>query len=418
MNDLQTLTTSAVNILSILGSDTTIKALRYQAIDKQRVWFSGYMSPGIFNMGQMLLTTQEGLLAKSLSTNDDCSILSLPYLRPDTQRKYIGILSGTIAPIETIYPEIFINIKVKENITEKKDTNGFKIKIFEVDVDYEEFININKSYTSNMGIFATILNIGFVIYCFIIKDYYISSLILINILISYILGYYFFITKIKLTEKNVMDNCPPGDVLIEIDKTFLLIKGKEEHIQSLLQLPMIAEDKGVIGIIAGILCILLGILNVIIIPLGTTNGQAIVALLLLVGYITNAFFAIFDKEIIYKQLGKKCVHATCIKEIYLLNRTAAFGFIFELYESYGVNSVVNCKDLIPKSITWKQWYNNCVNNEKLKEPIDEKLVDNGLLLKLENNKNIGIGAAKKYKESLNLHNNDNSILQKFEIITT
>lgn len=69
-----------------------------------------------------------------------------------------------------------------------------------------------------------LLNIGFVIYCFILKDYYISSLILINVIISYILGYYFFTTKIKYTKKEVNKKSPPGDVIIEIDRTFLIIK--------------------------------------------------------------------------------------------------------------------------------------------------------------------------------------------------
>lgn len=413
MDNLSTLTNNVVNILSILGSDTTIKSLRYQAIDKQRIWTSGYMSPGMFNMGQILLTTQESLLAKSLSTNDNHSILSLSYLYPETEKNYIGILSGTIAPIKTIYPEIFNNIKINENKTENKNINGFKIKIFKIDINHEQIINISKDYKRNIGIFATILNIGFVIYCFILKDYYISFLILINVIISYILGYYFFTTKIKFTKKKITDNCPPGDVFIEIDRTFLLIKGKEDHIQSLLQLPMKAEDNQIIGITVGILCIILGILNVIIIPLGSTTGQAMVALLLLIGYITNAFFAIFDKEIIYNQLGKTCVHHSYIEEINLDNRTEALGFLFELYD-FDVNAVINCENIIPKSITWKQWYNNCINNEFFKEPLDKKLIDNNLLSKLENNRNIGIKKAKKYK--LNLNNDDN-ILQELEIIT-
>lgn len=142
MNNLSNLTNNVVNILSILGSDTTIKSLRYQAIDKQRVWTSGYMSPGIFNMGQLLLSTQESYLAKSLSTNDNSSILSLSYLSPETERNYIGISSGTIAPIKTIYPEIFNNIKNKENKSENK--NGFKIKIFKININNKQIINIKK----------------------------------------------------------------------------------------------------------------------------------------------------------------------------------------------------------------------------------------------------------------------------------
>lgn len=99
---METISNNAVNVLSTLGSDTSIRAIRYQSIEKKRIWFSGYISPGIFNVGQMLLTTHDTLIAKGLSSKDDYTKLSLPYLNSDKSNKYTGILSGTIAPIETV----------------------------------------------------------------------------------------------------------------------------------------------------------------------------------------------------------------------------------------------------------------------------------------------------------------------------
>lgn len=404
MNNLQIITSSAVNILSILGSDTTIRALRYQAIEKKRFLFCGYMSPGIFNVGQMLLTTQSGLLAKSLSSKDEYTKISLPYLNPNTQNKYTGILSGTIAPIKTIYPEIFLsideNISDIINVTNEEENNNFTIKIIKIfDINYDKFLDGSNKYISNLGLFAVVLNIIGAIYCFTIADFYISSLIIINILITYYLGFYFFLTKIKLAPKKVLSGSSAGDVLIELNRTFLLIKGDEIHIQSLLQMPMIINDNNYIGVTAGILCIILGVLNVIIIPLGSVIGQTVVALLLLIGYITNAFFATFDKETIYKRLINSCISIQYSKKIILPNRTSALSLIFDLYN---FNAIINCKHLIPNSMTWKQWYNDlCTENENFKEPINETFIDGELLIGLRNSRNIGKNIAEIVKIEIN-----------------
>lgn len=390
---MDAISNNAVNVLSILGSDTSIRALRYQSIEKKRIWFSGYIFPGIFNVGQMLLTTQNMLIAKGLGSKDDYTKISLPYLNTDKLNKYTGIISGTIAPIETVYPEILLCMnKNEENINIQN--NNFTITIISIsEINYDEYLDGSSKY-SYMGIIAFISNIIGIILCYKFNDLYISSLIIFNIFVNYILGIYFYYTNIKFCEKEVIEKSPKGDALVEINKQFIIIKGHEKYIQSLLQLPMIINDKQIIGVIAGILCIIAGILNVIIIPLGNIYGQLIIALLLLIGYITNVYFAAFDKNNLFNKLINSGISINYKKQIILNNRTSALGFLFHLYKNH---AIVNCKHLIPHSMTWKKWYNNCINDNTsiviYKEKIIEEYVNDELLEKLESFKNEGINAA-------------------------
>lgn len=278
--------------------------------------------------------------------------------------------------------------------------NKFTIKIIEInEVNYKECLDGSNKY-SYLGIVAIISNIIGIGLCFKFQDFYISSLIIFNVISNYILGFYFYFTNIKYCEKDVIQNSPKGDVIVELEKQFIIIKGKEEYIQSLLQIPMIIEDQKYLGVIAGILCIITGLLNVIIIPLGNIYGQLIIAFLLLIGYITNVFFTAFDKDNIFKKLTTSCVSMKYNKQIILPNRTSALGFIFYIYKKH---AIINCKHLIPKSMTWKKWYNSFINNDNIiyKEKIIEEYVDNNLFLKLIEYKEKGKDSVKEYIRKTN-----------------
>lgn len=394
---METISNNAVNVLSTLGSDTSIRAIRYQSIEKKRILFSGYIYPGIFNVGQMLLTTHDILIAKGLSSKDDYTKLSLPYLNADKNNKYTGIISGTIAPIETIYPQIILS--KEPNINDiidlnnlKNDKNKYIIRIIKIkEISYTDYLDGSNKY-SYLGIFAIISNIIGIGLCFNFQDYYIFSLLIFNIISNYILGIYFYFTNIKYSEKSIINESPKGDAIIEIGNEIIILKGKEKYIQSLLQVPMIIEDKEYLGIISGILCIITGILNVIIIPLGNIYGQLIIALLLLIGYMTNVFFAAFDKDNIFKKLTTSCVSVNYYKKVILPNRTSALSFVFCIYKKH----IINCKHLVPNSMTWKEWFNSFINDDNIKDNIINKYVDNKLLDKLMEYKDIGIESVKEY----------------------
>ena len=374
-----------IGVVSLFGGDTALAAFHYSLISNSGLYSYAFVSPGLQTVASKIFKRIDNRFASSVSPgqrDDPKDIVGLTSLNT---YKYVGLHSGTSMTVRNVLGEAVLRSSVTNKELEletpsrkngvQRDIRLTVIKLGELDKLSEGIqLSINSPlYMKLICITIPLINIGSIAGLFIIGEYVIGAVAVINVITNMIL--------VKTTKANgcyypkgqSAATSPAGDIIVE-DMTssgnLWLILGKEDAIQYLFQktINMSLGKWETWNFIAACIAFIVSIINVIAIPFGTFYGQLWFAVLLLVGLAQNTLLASLDGDKLLGQLVKNMIPIDNKNEYLFDNRTSALSYCMLLSNSHNRLAL---EELTPKSSTWKAWCKKVCN-------YDDKIND-GLL---------------------------------------
>jgi hypothetical protein len=369
-----------IGIVSLFGGEVALSAFHYSLLNENGIYSYAFVSPGLQTVSSKVFKRIDNTFAQSVSPGQRDDPKAIVGLTSVNNYKYVGLHSGTSMTVRNVLGEAVLRSS-KTNKELELETpsrkNGVQrdirltiIKLGELDKLSEGIkLSINSSiYMKLVSLIIPLINIGSIVGLFVIEEYVIASVIVINIIANMIL--------IRTTKANGCDYpkgqsssaSPIGDILVE-DMTssgnLWLILGKEDAIQYLFQktMTMSLGKWEIWNFIAACIAYTVSIINIIAIPFGTFYGQLWFAVLLLFGLIQNITLASLDGDKLLWQLVNRMIPIDKEKDVqeYLFdNRTSALSYCTFLS---GSHNHLALEELTPKSLTWKEWCKRtCGNN--------------------------------------------------------
>lgn len=230
-------TLDLVGLLITFGDNDAKDRLIHQMYNRDKWIFVATMTPGIYTWLGIL-----NQLFKDFINNKNSEIYNLKMY------KYIGISSNTRMIINSIAGENFVEHNIREPIDEKK-WNEIKnnkpyrrltnLRIVKINKNPDSKDIIDQPFIEKSWLIFTILTIFVCVIIGLMEDWFAFSIVSCHIICNFMIHVLFLNGNIYWSDTKPSTNSPDGDVIIEIKNSILLIIGKEEEIQKLLQKPII-----------------------------------------------------------------------------------------------------------------------------------------------------------------------------------
>jgi hypothetical protein len=362
-------TLDLVGLLITFGDNDAKDRLIHQMYNRDKWIFVATMTPGMYTWLGIL-----NQLFKDFINNKNSEIYNLKMY------KYIGISSNTRMIINSIAGENFVEHNIREPIDEKK-WNEIKnnrpyrrltnLRIVKINKNPNSKDIIDQPFIEKSWLIFTILTIFVCVIIGLMEDWFAFSIVACHIICNFMIHVLFLNGNIHWPDTKPSTNSPDGDVIIEIKNSILLIIGKEEEIQKLLQKPIIYKNKinniYTIGL-TWILTLLTLCWTILGSPLSTTQGQYCLGAELIIGLLCNIYISQQNNG---DNWNKICERDFDIKEEFcetFESRSIALGVAMIKCNS---NPDYLIGNELPNTLEWNQW----ANIIKKREINDNKILD-------------------------------------------
>ena len=285
-------TLDLVGLLITFGDNDAKNRLIHQMYNRDKWVFVATVTPGLYTWLNIL-----NQLFKDCINKRNSEIYNLKMY------KYIGIFSNTRMVINSIAGENFVdhNIrnpidrdewnKIKNNKPFRRLTN---LRIVKINKNPISKYIIKQPFVEKMWLLFTIFTLLVCTIIGLMEDWFAFSIVISHIICNFMIHVLFLNGNIYWPNTNPSEKSPKGDVIIEIKNSILLIIGKEEEVQKLLQKPIIYKNKinnkYMIGI-TWIFTLFTLCWTILGSPLSTTQGQYCLGAELIIGLLGNIYIS-------------------------------------------------------------------------------------------------------------------------------
>jgi hypothetical protein len=332
-------TSSALNLIgitSLMAVDVAKGAIRFVNVNTDRSYAPLFVVPGLYNVASQLLKRSNHRLAQVLSPGNREDRKEIMGFKRKNKYKYIGMLSGTIAPVVNAAFEAWITLR--ETKPEKSsqyfrlDVPGNPTVLNKVTVknNYEGNIKISIQ-TKYEFIFSLSLQIAaLVVFMLMIKtgDGWGIGINLANMVVYCIIIRVVAADELYTPAANPAHDVPQGNCIVtdSTGNNLCAVIGTERIIQNLAQRDLVLKSgavDGIFEIIIAVLGCMTAFATMLLTPIMSKNAKIYLAIQFFIGLLANILFSSQDGDSMLAQVIDNCFEIEVDTKIRFTNRATA-----------------------------------------------------------------------------------------------
>jgi hypothetical protein len=357
---------SLIGIISLLAGGIVEGALRYANVVTCRCVVSLFVVPGLYSVSVRLLKRCNNRFARILSPGDRESRKNILGFEASGNYKYVGMQSGTDAPVANALFESWMNFANRNPplnnsvMFRARPKMGFKSTLgvtrcnIRDDISTTIFIEdpfyIAASFVCQMGAIAVFV-------LMVVEGDPAGITINVANMVAY------FLINIVVTRETFSipvpdpaDNVPPGDIMVtnKLNNNIWVVRGNEVDIQSVAQKEIKTQGKTheLAETVVYIYASLTAIATILVVPIMSKTSQVFIAIQFGIGLLSSIIFSSRDGEKMLKSLLDKHYIMDDPIDITFTNRaTAVAAAVF----STNANVRYIYRNMVPETQDYDQY---------------------------------------------------------------
>jgi hypothetical protein len=347
--------TDFIGVIALLGGEIAEGSLKFcNAYPWRRIFLSFFVVPGLYKVGLALIKRTDINAGLFISTGIREDRKKVVAFKGSNKYKYMGMRSGTNAPVSNCLFEAWLNVNNKRNANDAQRYRNRENLGTATEVRYAT-INNNPNNQQKIyltrdiwrPILAALLQSAAIIALFLMifefKGRWEIALviILVNMWSYFTISFLIAIDGFYTASSNPAINAPDGNCVVTDmwGGNIWAINGSEKQIQDLLQKDICTEKvddhrllvsiyrkfRGHIEFIAGVFGCITTIATVLVTPLMSTKGKIFLAIQLLIGLLASMVYSSRDNDETLKQIVERYYGVDANRCIRYTNRAAAIA---------------------------------------------------------------------------------------------
>jgi len=375
-NSLSDFKLDLLGVINLFGGDIAVSAIHYCVLERRRIFWSAYLSPGSFTVATKLLKRTDNTLANSLSPGHREEYREIVGLLETGKYFYVGLLSGTRTRVANAISEAALNTVEKKTdkiilpVTEKNETaRVIKVDVLDVELNPEErdgkpvvsYEMLPRWYDIifpiiTLGVFGLVVWLGDIIGALIV---------IIGALSNLLLTYAACASGCRYMEGSPSSASPDGNAVVKNELSpnqLWVVLGKEDAMQRFLQRPIIVHlDKywSIVNSLVGLFVYVYTAFSIVALPLVRTPVQVMLGGLYFIGVFANITYARRDGDALLLKIAEKDMKLKYKESLKFPNRASAVAFCVlrcRNSKSNSSNLKLNLDDLLPTNTpVWTQY---------------------------------------------------------------
>lgn len=358
--------TRMLGVITLLGTELALGAIRYINVDPIRPWTTFIAVPGLYQVSLQMLKRDNRFIARALNPGNRDDKRKLVGFESSHKYKYIGMNSGTNALVQNALCEGWLNRNLN-NDSDVQESLWY--------VDSARGTTILKAEIT-FSTPATIIKYGIVnsIKCLLLVCIQVASLYIfyltiktknvLGIVIMFCNMFCNFLINVTIgLDTYSTPNCSPtafvpvGNALItnEAGTKFMALVGTEVHIQNFLQQNVVVQNSTHNDLIAPIFGIMTGLANILVLQFVTSTIEKYYVIALFLGTFSNMLSSAQDGDIMLEALTNKYYlgrNDTIFRsKIKYTNRASALAAVV----LYTHGKSINLNTLVPITDEYNRW---------------------------------------------------------------
>lgn len=424
-------TSSALNLIgitSLMAVDVAKGAMRFVNVNTDRSYAPLFVVPGLYNVASQLLKRSNHRLAQVLSPGNREDRKEIMGFKRKNTYKYIGMLSGTTAPVVNAAFEAWITLRKTKPVTDSQyfrgDVSGAQTVLNKVRVTNlikNSKISIQTRYEF---IFSLLLQIAaLIVFMLMIKtgDGWGIGINLANMVVYCIIIRVVAADELYTPAANPAPNVPEGNCIVtdSTGNNLCAVIGTERMIQNIAQHDLVLKSGAVDGtfeIIIAVLGCMTAFATMLLTPIMSKNAKIYLAIQFFIGLLANILFSSQDGDSMLAQVIDDYFTIRVDTKIRFTNRATAVAaatlFTREPAHPKECNKEI-ARSLLAENNTYNDYWDILQQIRDMHPDNRNQLID--YFNQYPNNGASRVEAATMFNRNLNLHslkkvdNNGNKI---------
>lgn len=349
--------TDFIGVIALLGGEIAEGSLKFcNAYPWRRIFLSFFVVPGLYKVGLALIKRTDINAGLFISTGIREDRKKAVGFKSNNKYKYVGMQSGTNAPVTNCLFEAWLNVKSRTTrvVTEtnrRRANLGTPTLVCYTTINNNPD-NQNKIYLARDNwrfIFGILLQCVAIIALFLMIFEFKAGwdtalvIILVNMWSYFTISFLIAIDGFYTAFSNPANNVPAGNCVVTDmwGGNIWAINGSEKQIQDLLQKDICTEKnddpgplvtiyrqmKGPIEFITGVFGCITTIATVLVTPLMSTKGKIFLAIQLLIGLLASMVYSSINNDEILQQIAERYYGMDANRCVRYPNRTTAIAAV-------------------------------------------------------------------------------------------
>ncbi|KAI6042789.1 hypothetical protein EDC04DRAFT_884950 [Pisolithus marmoratus] len=349
-------------IAGIFGGQTVVSAMATLPFHKGARWVGLYNSPGSYETAKIFGKLSRSTFFDGLFPSDHTNPATLFGLDGRVGPKFRAAHSGTVID-ETGHMAALLMKKcsaLNSVAVEGRETSPVNVTIAELHHIPDDKYRVQFSTLAPwFAFFPIVVSVGACVGCFLVKDWYSASMVLLGIVASAISCFVVGSGTVFFTHPQTARGSPRGDGILVSDNEIVVLRGAEGAVNSITRgrfsLQFDSEPHYEKIGWCSFLLMFQFIAQLLLIPQGTLFGQIMFITSLAFSWGYNLWLSAFDQDEIQRNiLMKNVLRQPQLTKYGLPNRTSMAVFVLLILKATEVEKVMDY--LLPNDTNaWRKW---------------------------------------------------------------